>query len=337
MSDVRRVAVLLLALAGCGFAESAGADAFRAWTSASGAKIEAAFVALEQDTVVLRDRNDRMLRIGLPQLSEPDRAFAREQADRVAAPAEPNKLPVFRAGLGQGLHALYEHAHFDAEMDENGVIRVFLKQDGQRVGPAFRFAQILYYFPTGEAPRDCPIIAFSNPPPPSLQPKQIALAGAMADGVRFAVTYGFQGNTISAFARGWDSRDRAASASVVRLMCRFDPSHHIDRGVDQAAREKLLQGCVVRTEQKVRGGNWKEAEFPYWITPDFEDARWMEAVGPWGPRRVRISAEAAPRGGFRGWTYPGTELWKGFSYFYAIWAKKTELSTFKDTIVLSVE
>jgi nucleoredoxin len=64
----------------------ANAQETRTWTSASGKTLEAAFVELKFDQVVLRSPDGETIQIRLNQLSGPDQIYARSQAPGAGAP-----------------------------------------------------------------------------------------------------------------------------------------------------------------------------------------------------------------------------------------------------------
>lgn len=69
---------------------------FRAWTSASGAKLDAEFVRSVFDTVVLRRRDGTLVRIGISNLQAADQALARQLAG-----VQPPALVRARAARGE--------------------------------------------------------------------------------------------------------------------------------------------------------------------------------------------------------------------------------------------
>jgi hypothetical protein len=85
--------VLALAAAWAALGAAGAPAAVRTWTSASGATLQAELVRVDGGTVYLRAADGSMVRIGLDQLSEADRAAARAAGGGAAAPVAVRPAP----------------------------------------------------------------------------------------------------------------------------------------------------------------------------------------------------------------------------------------------------
>jgi hypothetical protein len=98
------LASALLAAPGLLSAEEAK-ETFRTWTDAGGAKLEAEYISSTADTVTLRGKNLKNMKVPLDKLSEADQTFVK---DRQKAEAEANNIKVsFKGEIAWSLSKTY--------------------------------------------------------------------------------------------------------------------------------------------------------------------------------------------------------------------------------------
>lgn len=137
------VATLLFSL---GFAPC-GAAEMREWTSARGSTIQAELVSKTDTHLTLRKASGKEITLAIKQLSDADQDYlseldegaesqevTTEKTDTVAKkarrPLGKNMLPVLAVGEGEGYFVHYSGDHYDARINRDGTMDVYLKKDG---------------------------------------------------------------------------------------------------------------------------------------------------------------------------------------------------------------
>ncbi len=312
----RWILLLVLMVATVGYAE------LSVWTSVSGAELEARFVGIENEQVILQPEEGDEAVIRLNLLVPADQARARElQASRDPTDADTDdadddddgqaRLPVLRDGPGEGQHAYYSHAHFDAWVRPNGRLYIHPKEEGERVGRAFfvrpRVIETVSGHPSAR------VYDFLDYQAPTANPRTVSfkvLARRDDKELTYQVEYTFDQNTICSTIEIVEPRrsDRSFRASH---SFRFPRVENIPAAMPQTERVQLLEPHILRW-RSTGGGGWQEE--------NFYDARTLrgrvddaEISGPWGERVVNFSGENRRSGNSTHfWNYRGRTLNDGY-------------------------
>ncbi len=296
------------------------------WTSASGAQVEARFVGMERDQVILQPAagDEVVIRINL--LIPEDQVRARELHGAGApAAAEDDeddeddgpRLPTLARGPGEGRHAYYEHANFDAWVARSGRLYIHPKENGQRVGRAFhvrpRPVEQIYGRPSAR------LEEFVEHGPAAQQPQTVTYtARARRDEAEltYTVEFTFTGNRICVAAEITAPRRKERDFNAWSTF-RFDRVESIPAEMPQAERVKLLEGNMLR--YRSRGGRgWNEQNF-YDTTSLRGQVDRAEISGPWGGRTITFDGENRRDGNTTTmWNYSGRPLNDGFSFIHQV-------------------
>jgi hypothetical protein len=225
------------------------------------------------------------------------------------AQADAIKLPVFAAGDGQGLNALYRAKNFDARMTADRMLMVQPKEDGKPVGKpiALRFACI-YSFDQRAVSRH--LVSLKQVSPPTLQPQKIRISGEYEENVKFEINYQFSEDGI-VVQGSMDEPSKPEHRSSFHWSASFPASHAIPAGTPEAEVQKRTEGCALQL--RFASGESRSVSFWELITSQ-RDVLSAEVSGPWSQRKVLIEAPQ-PKGknvhpGIF-WNYTGGPLYKG--------------------------
>ena len=312
--------------------------AVRTWTAASGSTVEAKFVRLEGENVILAREDGVEFRIPGSKLSAADIDYVKalipdggglEQVEAarvtekedgpvkmqdVPGKLEPKQIPVFTTGPWQGAHAVYEHANFDAVMDTDGTLNIYPKDQGKRIAkPLKLIGRITYRNPY----RGTKIIELTSSGDPVMQPKTLTLQATTVDHsksrqeVDFEVTYSFEANEISAWGRSL-GEGTYKHPEMFEVHFSGPKTHQIEPSVEQSERIKILKDYSL----VLKGGSGGSRRLDYYTSPKFGgDCKSAELVGPmWKPRKITITG-ASNKAPIKPWVYPGRLLWEGFQLF----------------------
>ncbi len=295
------------------------------WTSVSGAQVEARYVGMERDQVILQPAEGDEVVIRINFLIPEDQVRARELHAAGAPQADDDedddddgaRLPTLASGPGEGHHAYYQHAHFDAWVTRSGLLYIHPKENGQRVGNSFhvrpRAAEMISGRPSAR------VEAFEEHGPAVQQPQLIAFAArARRDEVEltYTVEYTFSGNRICVAVEITNPR-RLERNFATRTSFRFGRVKEVPAEMPQAERVKLLEGLVLRHRSQA-GRGWQEENFYDTISLRGRVDR-AEVSGPWGGRVITFDGENR-RDGNRThmWNYSGRPLNDGYRFLHQV-------------------
>lgn len=266
------------------------------WTSVSGTELEARFVGIENEQVILQPVEGDEVVIRLNLLVPTDQIRARElQADLSTAQADADgddgeaRLPTLADGPGRGHHAYYTHAHFDAWVRSNGRLYIHPKENGARVGQPIFVRQVIFEQVSGQP--SARVYDFLDFNPPTVNPRNVTfevLAKRDDKELTYTVEYTFEQNRVCASVEIISPR-RSDRSFRARNTFRFGRVEEIPADMPQAERIQLLEHNVFRW----RGGSargWREDNFYDSLTlrGSIDDA---EITGPWGARVVTFRGE----------------------------------------------
>lgn len=288
-------------------------DGFRQWTSSSGMSLRARYEKLDGNILILLSEDETVVKIPLHRLSDDDRKLALEMAGREdeipKIETGPNKLPQFTSGIWQGWHAVYQHSLFDALMNADGRVMIYLKDGNKRLEPPLSLYLAPYY--RDYRSRSRRIKEFKDPPEPVMQPEEITLEGLLVEDVPFTVNFEFDGNTITAW--GWcEDHDDVSPPTHYRILLRVPQTHNIPPHVPQEERIKMLQGFEL-TMREITGSGRQTTTYNYYDAIRFRHSvREATIVTPqWKPRTVNVRPGSS-RFPLRPWIYADRSLWQGY-------------------------
>jgi hypothetical protein len=319
----RRAGVFLVAgLLGAVFARAE----MRTWTSVSGDRIEAEFVALDWDTVHLRNPEGTVLKIRINRLSSEDQILARTLQKEGSSPAPKAPpaakegqwalLPVFPDGPHKGQTMVYEAEAFTASMNQYGDLIVQPRENGKAVGKAFALFQPRVVYTKRPSWGTRKVIRYDQAPVPAVNPTLLEFEGETEEGVKFTFTYTFEGNSICAEGTVKDPGGLDPE-SFLQISTRFPKTHDIAPAVPQAERVKILAGHELH--YAVRDAKPEVRPFHKGGTFAVHRVEWAEVRGAWGSRTLRFEAKKGKRVDTSLWSYGGEALWNGFHLFHRTW------------------
>ncbi len=292
----------------------------RSWTSVTGDEIQARFVELDMDRVVLETEDGTMVTIRIAMLVPADQARVRELAGSGRAAADravsPSLLPELRGGPGDGHYAFYSHEKFDAHVDRNGSLFVQVKDGGQPVGEPIEFFRITL----GELDdswewRD--VRYFKDYSSPSDDPESISfiMVKDTADEIHIKVEYTFDGNKLCSSAEIVQPR-RLSFETQVRTRTIFPESFDIEPHMTQAERRERVKDASLEFMSPRRERT--RVSFDEYSRYHAQVAR-AHVTGPWGGRTIHLEVDRR-RGDddFRFWNYSDSALYSGFRFYYRV-------------------
>jgi hypothetical protein len=225
------------------------------------------------------------------------------------AQADAIKLPVFAAGDGKGLNALYRAKNFDARLTADRMLMVQPKEDGKPVGKPFvlRFSCI-YSFDQRAVARD--LVSLKQVSPPTLQPQKLRISGEYEENVKFEINYQFSEDGI-VVQGSMDEPSKPEYRSAFHWSAHFPPSHAIPAGTPEPEIQKRTEGCAVQLH--FASGETRSVSFWELITSQ-RDVLSAEVSGPWSQRKVLLETpQPKGKGAYSGtfWNYTGGPLYKG--------------------------
>jgi len=294
----------------------------REWKSVSGATIVAEYEGTDRGQVKLKVLDGSVVAIPLSRLSAPDQAWVNakgaKEEEPTTAKKRPSKilLPIFTSGEWENYHAVYISKNFDALMDTTGVVYVYPKVNGKRIGSPIRCSMNCYYADTTtnvHVTRGRPIERLAYEPKPSKQPQQITLCGTLTDSVPFNLTVAFSDKGIKAWGYCDDPSD-LRDRTLFRIGAHIPASHHFTDATPLDERKRILDGWQVKFEP-ISGKKWSY---------DYNDS--LQSMGGYA-ETVRISAPVYGKRGI--WfaagdeefaplvprIYPGFCPWQGYSVY----------------------
>jgi hypothetical protein len=217
------------------------------------------------------------------------------------------RLTAFTNGIGNGMHAVYVHANYDALLRPDGYLFVYPKEKGQRVGnPLTMGLETMYIGNVRAIGR--PIATFDNDKGPLMNPARIELTGKLEDDIPYGVSFTFEKNSIS--IRGYcKDPPQSKTPTSVNLVVGIPPSHTFTAETPQAEREAKLKGMAVVT----RTGQ-KKSVYPYAngaVMAGAAEKCWID--GPvYGSRKISFDAGSPDTAPMRPWIYEHVAPYNGF-------------------------
>lgn len=300
---------------GSGVAAPAG---MRTWTSTDGAQLKAAYIGTSQGRVSLRGADGKLFGIPLVRLVPADRAWIKKQGaaeegtGKIMAPKQPGHLPVFADGKWKGQHAVYTSRNFDALMNAAGVIRVFPKEQDERVGKPMTFSLRCWYRSTKTKPPTFTarkVSRYTQTADPRVQPDRITLIGELEDEVPFTVTYEFSEKGITSWGHCKDPG--GIDTTQFRVGVNVLASHRFDDETPLDERARILKGWQLVVDP-VEG---KTVKYAYADSiPRMNLACKSARIDAplYGKREVRFSVGDEDQAPLKPYIYSGYCPWQGY-------------------------
>lgn len=304
-------------------------DEARTWTSTSGTTVEAKFLGHDQGRVRLRKSDGSVIEVPMSSLTAADqswvlmnqaRAAQRGKTESRVAPLPipagkvEDVLPTFRRGDEAGYNAFFESRNYDAGLDANGHLHVFLKENRSRVGQPLRV--YLDCFTRG---KDVPyqgisVLGFYEIPDPEKQPDVLTLHGVFERNVPFVLTLRFSEQGLRFEVSNVDPPG-LKTHTTLRLRVRFPGVPGAKEAKTAAERRALLTGWqVVSTPRKGKALTYTYSELHESMGGLNERIAIDAPV--FGTRRITFVAPDPDVS----WLVPnplpgynGMELWRGFT------------------------
>lgn len=309
------------------------------WTSSSGAQVEARFVGIDGDSLVVLEQEDgKQLSIPLHLLSEADQARVQDLIPEEEASEEEDFstkarnpwLPVFESGPYTGNFVVYDSPLYLFLMDGAGASIFYLKDNaGELVGPSIPMRGFRIHYVAPNESKEGKISSFSRPVEkltgpavhPMMNPTTFVLNGLFQDQVVFKKTYTFTKTSVAIDFEITDPRDIQYPSRGGETGFKFPASADIANDVEQVERKKILDGWDLSLYPASGSKSSRPVVIPYWEAVQHRPQDIERAVmkGPWGERKLTVTFRGQPG---RAGLYQGKSLWEGFSMGFSWhWAK----------------
>lgn len=214
-----------------------------------------------------------------------------------------------------GFHATSDHEHFTAFVRKNGVLAIFLKQDGKRIPglePILVMPECQVSGKTGWYRRDP--ISLTTKGEPTEKATKISFEGKTADGVTYVQHYTIGKDRIQAWGACEDP-DGLTPPTEFRVRVQLVRTHLLEDDADPAKVTEHVKGSTFlaeTTEGKI--------ELPFDQRQSLTKNRPFRAVkrlqvasSDWHGLSLDITAPRTKYGQLQVWNYPEQALYRGFS------------------------
>lgn len=200
-------------------------------------------------------------------------------------------------GADATTYALYERENFIARLHTDGVMRIYLKQNGEIVGKPIVFGQPAgnYYHRTKREIQRRNVVAYYNAAEPTRNPESVELTGRLEGNLDFTIKYEFVQSTIR--ATGGHQQVAGISNPIQFIINTAIPSlasdsenePNRDGSYTLDVPNKMLKRFVLETSELVNGRTRKK--FYQYTDPNVKFSgpiKHAKIRGPWGSRVVRL-------------------------------------------------
>ncbi len=283
----------------------------REWSVTRGTNIRASFVELKGDKVVLRNEAGELVEIPLAQLTGADQVHARKSA--MARPAGPagaargpaNVLPTVADGKWKEVYAFHESPKMDVTIGTNGFATIYLKDQGQRVGPPIPTRWGIRYSDGSPTGKTRFVEYFQDAPPPGAIKDRLELNGMAQDKTKFETEFVFEANAVEMRV---EFREPASVnyKGGLKVGISIPASHNFPENTTFEETKKTCAGYTLAFDEAKGGTVELKFHSVATLTNMIESAT---IKGPWGPRVLTITQR---RGAVSIGNYPSTPIWRGF-------------------------
>ncbi len=258
-SSLRLILLTMLGIVSVAHAQKEEEGELIQWTSIAGTSVEARFVRAEGPTVILKDKNGRLMRVPVSNLSEDSQAMVDRLAGTTSTGTEGEatdpeakgdllgdrngteyKVPTITAGPWKGMHAVYDAPTFQALADGRGGVRILQKENGLLPG-VFGYAYLwpsLLFYPEGEL-QFRKIVKVEAKQNWAKQPKKLEFEGETDTGTTFEISYEFDKEGVSLFGSVKDPNG-IEDETVLRLGVRFPRYRKIEATMSEEEQRALV-------------------------------------------------------------------------------------------------
>lgn len=297
----------------------------RTWTSTVGTTIDAEYAGRAQGRVKLRKADGNTIEVPLYSLSPADQSWVLMKEarggtsdDPKTVPQPPDKLsetlPVLKRGDASGYHTYVEMRHYDAGLDEEGQLHIYLKEKRSRTGEPLRVYMDCFTRNEDIPYRGLPVVGYFDVPDPEKNPDTLTLHGVLERNVPFTLTLRFTETGIT-FEAQCNDPDGLEPHTTLRVRARIPGVPPAEEIIKVEERRELLKGWQVVSSPR----KGKDLTYAY-----------AEVHESMGGLNERIAIDAPVYGRTRivfaapepkvAWLVPnplpgyrGMQLWKGFT------------------------
>jgi hypothetical protein len=274
----------------------------RQWTSTAGSQIEASVdsIDIQRRTVKLVTPTGQAYNVQLAQLIEADRDLlkkwwlaeqekeAKLKGTGAITEAEDGQLALFADGPWKNYNTVYEGPLYDALLNQSGILTIYPKSNGERIGKPLQAYIACYYVNQNRHNRRM-ITSFDDPPKPSHSTREMEfeLSGVMEDNVKFEMDFKCEEDKVS--VQGW-VKDPAGQdfPSFCQTRIQMTATHTPPTDVTLAQLQEMTEGysLTIRTTET-------SEEHPYWkgLTSQ-RDVKDILIKGPWEGNQLRVETPA---------------------------------------------
>lgn len=273
----------------------------RKWTSTAGSQFEASVESLDlpTQTVRLKGTDGRVLNIQLRLLSNEDRALlqkwheAKEAAEKgtgAVKEAAEGKLSAFADGKYKGYNTVYEGDAYDALLRADGVMLIYPKENGERLGKPVQAYMACYYINAQRQHIRRPIISLSEAPQPSIEarPPKIRLEGKFEDNVSFDLEF-------------YCKDEKVTIEGSIKDPSGLNPPSYLQNRLQMTPTHKFAETATLNEIKTATDGYTLQIQsedgretFPFWQAMKSKNiVEELTVTGPWKDKSIRFQTPAA--------------------------------------------
>ena len=289
----------------------------RTWKTLNGNTVQAKYIETKYGHVKLQTADGKFVAVTVKSLCTEDRQWIKTNETTkntpilIEAPASSNKLPVASDDDYKNLYAVYTAKNFEAQMQANGIIYVYLKENGKRMNKPIRLYMHNYYYNEyGQHTRT--LISFDQPPKPPLikQPKILTFTGMLKSNVSFSVTYEFSEKGIRGYGYCKDPKS-VTNTTYYRIRADIPASHTFPKEMSRMELNQQMIGWQVITIP-LKG---KQLAWPYEKPTKniHKISKKLIIDAPmYGERNISFKAGDTKDAPLRPYIYHGNYPWQGY-------------------------
>ena len=272
----------------------------RKWTSTAGTQFEATVVSLDlkTQTVQLKGTDGRILNIQLRLLSAADKALlqkwhqekeAKEKGTGGILEAGEGKLAAFADGKYKNYNTVYEGREYDALLRRDGIMLVYPKDKGERLGKPVQVYMACHYVNAQRQHIRRPIVTLSEAPEPAVvtRPPRLRLRGKFEDNVTFDMEFYLKDDKVTVEGSIKDPRG-LEFPSYLQNRLQMTATHKFP----ETASLDEIKAATDGYELQVKSEEGRE-KFPFWkAMKRINNVEELKVTGPWQHKSIRFQTPA---------------------------------------------
>ena len=273
----------------------------RKWTSTAGTQFEATVVNLDlkTQTVQLKGTDGRILNIQLRLLSAADKTLlqkwhqekeAKEKGTGGILAAGEGKLAAFADGKYKNYNTVYEGREYDALLRRDGIMLVYPKDKGERLGKPVMVYMACHYVNAQRQHIRRQIASLSEAPEPSVtnRPPKLRLRGKFEDDVTFDMEFYLKDDKVTVEGSIKDPRG-LKFPSYLQNRLQMAATHKFAENASLDEIKTATDGY----ELQVKSEDGRE-KFPFWkAMKRIQNVEELTVTGPWQHKSIRFQTPAA--------------------------------------------